>query len=104
MLQSTDVVDSAVVIRGLARRAPELLPYFGGLLIAPTYTVSELNTVFRYEVIRLGSYNGDDTTAIREWLYEYPNYQQWLTYFNRYVLPYLRKRVIMYCGYGVCLQ
>ena len=90
----TPVINRDYLLGATVGVAPHLKGYFEYLLPNPCYTVNELNTIFRYEVIRLSQRN---TMAIRDWLCEANNPDRWIYYFCKHVVPWLSKRLSHVC-------
>ncbi len=82
-------VDRNYFIGAIAGAAPHLRPYFEGLLIKASYTVEELNTMFRYELIKLSN----NTIAIRDWLGASESVDIWLHHFCQHVVPFLSRHL-----------
>lgn len=85
---STVVIGREYLIGAVIATAPQLKEYFEYTLIKTEYTISELNALFRYEVIRLANGN---TMRVREWLCESLDGDVWLYYFCRHVVPLLSR-------------
>lgn len=72
--------------------APHLRPYFENLLTKVNYTVDELNTLFRYEVIKLSN----NTINIRDWLGASECADTWMYHFCQHVVPFISRHLQHY--------
>lgn len=88
----TDVESREVIIGALTRGAPYLRQYLENIIVLPSYTVAELNSLFRYEIIRLTP-EGVDTIELRAWLYPYPTVNDWVRYVHRHVIPFIKNMI-----------
>lgn len=85
----TGYVDRNFFLGAVAGTAPHLRPYFENLLVKNTYTVDELNTMFRYEVIKLSN----NTMTVRDWLSPSECVDTWVHFFCKHVVPFLSKHL-----------
>lgn len=65
--------------------APHLVTFFEAILVKEFYTVNELNTLMRYELIKLSP----NTMEIRDWLCDSPDTNVWVYYFCQRVVPFI---------------
>jgi hypothetical protein len=65
--------------------APHLVPWFEQILVKQEYTVEELNTLMRYQIIQLSN----DTMAVRDWLCSSGDINLWIHYFCLHVIPFI---------------
>ncbi len=85
----TVIVDRNYFIGAIVGTAPHLRPYFEGLLVKASYTVEELNTMFRYELIKLSN----NTIRVRDWLGSSECIDTWLYHFCQHVVPFLSRHL-----------
>lgn len=81
----TAVLGRDYLIGAIAGVAPHLVTFFEAILVKASYTVNELNTIMRYELIKLSP----NTIAIRDWLCDSPDTNLWVHYFCRHVVPFI---------------
>lgn len=84
---SNAVIDRVYFMGAVNGTAPQLRDFFERTLTKPQYTIEELNTIFRYEVIKLS----DETMSIRDWLCQAQSVDAWIYCFCRYVVPFISR-------------
>ena len=65
--------------------AHHLIPWFEAILVKQEYSVEELNTMMRYQIIQLSN----DTLAVRNWLCPSADVNLWIHYFCLHVVPFI---------------
>lgn len=65
--------------------APHLIPWFDLILLKQEYTVDELNTLMRYQIIQLSN----DTIDVRDWLCKSGDVNLWIHCFCLHVIPFI---------------
>ena len=78
-------IDKTTLMGAIIAVAPQLIPWFDPILVKQQYTVAELNSLMRYQLIQLSA----DTMAVREWLCESADTHLWIHYFCQHVVPFI---------------
>lgn len=81
------VINRDYLLGAIVGTAPHLKHYFESVLQQPFFTVSELNTLFRYELIKMSK----NTMAVRDWLCPSGDTDIWVYYFCKEVVPFISK-------------
>lgn len=82
-----NTIDRHTLLGAIIGVAPHLVPWFNGVLLKDSYTVTELNTLMRYHLIQLGN----NSRAARSWLCESSDINLWVHYFCLNVIPFISK-------------
>lgn len=87
----TSVLGRDYLIGAITGVAPHLGTFFEAILQKTHYTVNELNTIMRYELIKLSP----NTIEIRDWLCNSPRVDLWVFYFCQHVVPFISRELNM---------
>lgn len=84
---TASVINRDYLLGAIVGTAPQLKRYFESVLQQACYTVSELNTLFRYELIKMSN----NTMAVRDWLCPSGDTDMWVYYFCKEIVPFISK-------------
>lgn len=85
----TSVLGRDYLIGAIVGVAPHLKTFFEAILSKATYTVDELNSIMRYELIKLSP----NTLEVRDWLCSSSRIDLWVFYFCQHVVPFISREL-----------
>lgn len=90
---NTPLIARNTLLGAIVGTAPQLASWFSERLTKEFYTVADLNTLMRYELISLSN----NTEEIRSWLCDSDDINIWIYHFCKHVVPFIANQLRHVC-------